>query len=559
MKKLMFVAAIAASAAAFADPINAIGFGGYGSTVYNGTIGANGQPEYDEAGNEKTALRYFFFDGESNSSVVTNEQAGFIHAKHTANFATATDANYLALDTEGGTLWRSINTISESGTPVEYGLGTAQPVAATGTYLDTLVQFTVTEDEAPTLGAEDKLAIWLQADNGTTNLMVAAGYFDSSDAFVSNKVFALKGVVIQPGEWYRLTVAAIDNIFTDADEAGYRIAAFTIRIDGTVMTTDNEMTVHADAYSGWIKDYLSAEMQGKVEGGSVFLSRIQGETDDQTGAFLPNTLQGVGFQGTGAVDEIVWTEEDPFPAAVVEFTLTYSGDANVTALGAVSYTIGEDPAQTVTFDNNEASIVSNATVTIAAPTFAQGYQLAALTVGGTAVADPVFPYSFTMTANTTVAITAEQIPASYPTYIDTTDTTITAKYDAWKTKVGYDDSTASSHLNQFLLDVDEETTVGGAALEITEIKQNATAGWDITIGCTIDNVGLTGTVGSTIVCNGYLAVSYTDDLAGTWTTENIAVTAVDATTGTVTVNVNKSGAKFMKVTLTAAPQPAANN
>ena len=70
---------------------------------------------------------------------------------------------------------------------------------------------------------------------------------------------------------------------------------------------------------------------------------------------------------------------------------------------------------------------------------------------------------------------------------------------------------------------------------------------------------LTGTVGETIVCNGYLAVSYTDSLTGTWTTENIPVTAVDATTGTVTVNVNKANAKFMKVTLTAAPQAAANN
>lgn len=553
MKKLMFAAAIAASAAAFAAPINAISFEDEHYT--NGKTFTNGDAEYNDAGDANS--KYFCFTGgESNSSVVTNENPSTANGKRTSAFAKSTNTKFLALDTEGGTFWRSINamieTAGEGATPT-YSLGNPKDVTAAGTYLDTLVQFTVTEDEAPTLGAEDKLAIWLQADNGTTNLMVAAGYFDSSDAFVSNKVFALKGVVIQPGEWYRLTVAAIDNIFTDADEAGYRIAAFTIRIDGTVMTTDNEMTVHADAYSGWIKDYLSAEMQGKVEGGSVFLSRIQGETDDQTGAFLPNTLQGVGFQGTGAVDEIVWTEEDPFAGSAIEFTLTWGE-----GVSAVSYTLSTDLTATNSLTSGTAVQLApgDGTATIELiPTFTTGYEFDKVTMGETELG-----LTFAIPGVTTNAtLFAKAAAPAYPTYIDTTDTTIKDKYDAWKQAVGFDDSSTSTHLNQFLLNVDESATVGDTALEITEIKQNATAGWDITIGCSLDGVGLTGTVGETIVCNGYLAVSYTDDLTSTWTTENIPVTAVDATTGTVTVNVNKANAKFMKVTLTAAPQASANN
>ena len=62
MKKLMFAAALVASAAAFADgPINAVSFAG----------GVN-----DYQFNTQGAL--FYFDGESDSSTVTNEPAELI-------------------------------------------------------------------------------------------------------------------------------------------------------------------------------------------------------------------------------------------------------------------------------------------------------------------------------------------------------------------------------------------------------------------------------------------------------------------------------------------------
>ena len=545
MKKLMFAAALVASAAAFADPINAVSFEGYSL----GETFANGKIETNEHG---SGAFFCFTDGESNSSVVTNETVST--DKHTAYFSQAQNAQYLALDTEGGTFWRSINNISTTtgegeGATTTYSLGNARAVAD-GTYLDTLVQFTVTEDEAPTVGTDDKLAIWLQAGEGTTNLMVKAGYYNAGGTFIPGGTnFVLTGATVQPGTWYRLTVKAIDDVVDSTSEFAsfYKLPVFTIQVDGTYLTA-TEATLPSEYTSGLAQSgILTQDTVSEFTNGKYFLNLQQGTPGVAT------TLKGVGFQGTGAGDEIVWTEEDPFPAATIDFTLT-CGEG----VSTVSYTLSTDLATTNSLTSGTAVQLApgDGTATIELiPTFTSGYEFDKVTMGETELG-----LTFAIPGVTTNAtLLAKAAAPAYPTYIDTTDATIKDKYDAWKQAVGFDDSSTSSHLNQFLLNVDESATVGDAALEITEIKQNATAGWDITIGCSLDGVDLTGTVGSTIVCNGYLAVSYTDDLAGTWTTENIAVTAVDATTGTVTVNVNKSGAKFMKVTLTAAPQAAANN
>ena len=409
MKKLMFAAAIAASAAAFADPINSIGFAGYDL----GATFTNGQAEKDESGNDKAATYgYFCFYGESDSSVVTN--VNHSTTNHTAAFADAEDAKYLALDTEGGTLWRSINTLTRY--PIDennavYSNGTARAVAADGTYLDTLVQFTVTEDEAPTVGEEDKLAIWLQAGEGTTNLMVRAGFVDDDGTSTTQSPMTYTLTTqspVQPGNWYRLTVKAIADVTKcvaknpEAYQAGY--TGFEIYLDGELLaaTTSTfgqgyiDLAIDAGEY-GWLDQTEDATFITYLQSGKAFPA-----------LGLPTTaatLQGVGFQGTGAVDEIVWTDDNPFPAAVVEFTLTYSGDANTT-LGAVSYTVDGGEAQAVTSGDK---IPEGASVSIAQPTFANGYQLASITTNSETVTVASWPYVFTMGADTTVAITSAQI------------------------------------------------------------------------------------------------------------------------------------------------------
>lgn len=531
MKKLMFAAALVASAAAFAAPINAVSFENGG--------------DY----NPNAANSYFYFDGESNSSVVSNDAttASTIATKRTDYYKDANNANYLALDTEGGTLWRSLATITSEtvGEDTTYGLGAAREVAATGTYLDTLVQFTVTEDEAPETTAGDKLAIWLQAGEGVTNLMVRAKAwsFEGEELTSAATDFVIANSPVEPGVWYRLTVKAVQTIIDPA--SGYVIPAFQIYIDGTEVAATTPQ--------------ISAELQAvftQGEGTSIWL---QGMADlAAANKLFPTlaenpqdvtdvTLQGVGFQGTGAVDEIVWTEDNPIPAAVVEFTLTYSGDSNTT-LGAVTYTIDGGEAQTPT----EGKIPDGASVSIAAPTFASGYQLAALTVDGTPVASPAFPYTFTMAANTTVSITSELIPVSYPTYVGE-DAALKTQYDTWKQAVGFDDSSTSTHEKQFLLNVDEETTVADDALQIDSITENATAGWDIVVSTTVTGAALSD--GSKTTYNGYLLVKAADTLAGLASATPVAYPVTAVTGGKVSITVTSG--KFMKVELTTTA-PASN-
>ena len=528
MKKLMFAAAIAASAAAFAVPINAVSFENGGDYNPNG------------------ANSYFYFAGEPNSSVVSNDATTASTTKRTEWFKNDNNANYLALDTEGGTLWRSLDTITSTtvGEDTTYGLGAAREVAATGTYLDTLVQFTVPEDEAPTVGEGDKLAIWLQAGEGTTNLMVKAKAWSIDGELASVAAdFVIANSPVEPGVWHRLTVKAVQTIITPS--SGYIIPAFQIYIDGTEVAATTPQ--------------ISAELQAvftQGEGTSIWL---QGMADlAAANKLFPTlaenpqdvtdvTLQGVGFQGTGAVDEIVWTEDNPIPAAVVEFTLTYSGDSNTT-LGAVTYTIDGGAAQTPT----EGKIPDGATVSIAAPSFTEGYQLAAFTVGGTAVASPTFPYTFTMAADTTVEITSEPIPVSYQTYVGE-DAALKTQYDTWKQAVGFDDSSTSTHEKQFLLNVDEETTVADDALQIDSITENATAGWDIVVSTTVTGAALSD--GSKTTYNGYLLVKAADTLAGLASATPVAYPVTAVTGGKVSITVTSG--KFMKVELTTTA-PAQN-
>ena len=157
-----------------------------------------------------------------------------------------------------------------------------------------------------------------------------------------------------------------------------------------------------------------------------------------------------------------------------------------------------------------------------------------------------------LSGNQTFYAKLEAVTPQLPTYLEGADADVIANYEAWKTTYGAD--TESAYEKQFLLNVAPATEVPDAALKITDIAQNATAGWDITIECSVDGVSLTGTVGTAKVCNGYLAVSYTDDLNGTWTTENIDIASV--ADGKVTVTVNKPNASFMKVKLSVKAEEA---
>ncbi len=309
MKKLLFATALVASAAAFATngtALNAISFEGHTADTGVGS-GSGDIPEVGGA----TGTPYFWYEGEANGdgSLVKAFGSGDVLAPAITRpyfFQGETAGKYLELSTEGGTLWRSINESSAS------GLGTAQAIAADGTYLDTLVQFTPTEDGgAPELTQDDKLAIWLNVDaNGVTNLMVKASFVEDSGGVVctpSNYVVSC-GKNIVAGQWYRLTVQVVPDVSKSAsDDPDNAIMGFFIFVDGDPVIASSatfDSTYIATATDddwGWITDETTVPL---LQSGKVFPSL--------KGMSATATLQGVGFKGSGALDDIVWTTEYPF-------------------------------------------------------------------------------------------------------------------------------------------------------------------------------------------------------------------------------------------------------
>ncbi len=339
MKKLMFATALVASAAAFADPtaINATSFEGYsaGPVISNGgDVGTEGANYFCFTGGDADGSLVKAFGGENLTAPGT--RTAFYAASNQANL------NYLELSTEGGTLWRSINTIG--GTSGAYTLGSETNVAATGTYFDALVQFTPTEDGGtPELDAADKLAIWLNVDsNQQTNLMVRAKYWymDGDEPVGVATNFAVSGVSIQPGTWYRLTVKAIQATTT---YSGAYIPAFQIFIDG-VSVAAAEPQYEAELQTGFAT--IWAEGMQELAAANKLFPSLAGNPANLAAV----TLQGVGFKGSGALDDLVWTEEDPLQGsaggdnyqvtigdAVVPITLSAE---DVTALGTALFDAG---------------------------------------------------------------------------------------------------------------------------------------------------------------------------------------------------------------------------
>ena len=322
MKKLLFATALVASAAAFADgaptALNAISFEGY-TADSNVTVGNKSDSPDTQTGS--TTAYFCYTDGDQDGSTVKaygvgdNLAAPGTRTAYFAQLLGQSNANYLELSTEGGILWRSINQADSSGST--YSLGTATNVASTGLYLDTLVQFTPTEDGGtPDLTSDDKLAIWLNVDSSATppvtNLMVRAAYVEDTGSVVCTPTnfSASCGKDIVPGQWYRLTVKAVADVTkAGADNAENAILGFLIFID-------NDPVVATDATfaSSYIDTATDADFGWIPVGDTTTIPLLQSKTvfPSLKGLSRTATLQGVGFKGSGALDDIVWTEEDPF-------------------------------------------------------------------------------------------------------------------------------------------------------------------------------------------------------------------------------------------------------
>ena len=305
MKNLTFALACASTFALFAAiDVPKADFEGY-----------TGEPDWTvankaEPGSQST---YWFYDGVSGSNDGSTVKAygGENLAKPTTGDAAGD--KYLELSTEGGTLWRSLAEVKqmENGSATLGDAHTIDPEK--GLYIDTMVQFTPTEDGgAPETTGGDKLAIWLNVDSSgdkpVTNLMVKAGWKDANDVFSSTN-FVLTGKKVDAGTWYRLTVEAVDNVYSPYDGTYYyRIPAFAIKLDGEYLRATQSTVDAAYALSMKQSEMFSSDVYNKITTGKLFLSLVQGSPE------VPSTLQAVGFKGSGALDNLSISETAPSPA-----------------------------------------------------------------------------------------------------------------------------------------------------------------------------------------------------------------------------------------------------
>lgn len=442
--------------------------------------------------------------------------------------------------------------------PVANSAPQAGEEITTSTYIDTLVQFTVTPStDTVTPGDDDKLMIYLKetattttGDDGVavvttaTNLVVKGGYLESA-ASASQKEYVVQNIPVEPGVWYRLTVEAIPASVVNKNMGPQLgLMVFRVKINGVdCIFGGNTINVNDQSVLAF---FMQNEGLFKAIGTRQVVLSLKAATSSTS----KNALQAVGFAGEGLVDDLVITDVDP-AVRTVNFTLAF--DEN--KVTAIEYTIGDVPYWQT--DKLVEEVAENSVITINSVTYADGYEFDSFTTTGlTAAGDNKFTVNGDAAASLTINAKASA-SAGYPEYIPTEDATVKGLYDAWKANVAGDGDVSAAQ-NQFLLNTAAANTAAGgdATLKITSIAQNANGGWDIVVGCTVEGVKLTGSVDSYQVCNGYLAIEYASELgAAAWTKENIAVSAVDAEAGTVTVNVNKPEAKFLKAELSLTKAP----
>ena len=219
--------------------------------------------------------------------------------------------------------------------------GTAVDLTAGDVYIDTLVQFTVTPaGDTVTANADDKLLIYLQEDltagSEATNLMVKAAQYTKVVVPTPSITFtpmdlAINNATVEPNTWYRLQVKSfVTNNFT----------CFTIALNGVELTSATHLVDSDDGYK------LFPSLKGMAS----------------------TSLASVGFAGSGAVDDLLFTTFDP-TVSVIDFYLVLDG-AQAGIDGSVSYETsamsgtldggtntvycyGSSPSVTVTYDLND--------------------------------------------------------------------------------------------------------------------------------------------------------------------------------------------------------------
>lgn len=226
-------------------------------------------------------------------------------------------ANYLHVDSGSDTLLRHSVQPTSNGDEVIYGS------TDLGVYVDCWTQFTAA-DELDSLGNTDgdKLRVYLYKDstnNDALSFHVVAGYLKDSEETptVTDYEVTCDGVTPAEGMWYHLTIKSI----ADIEGNGRGVPGFIIFINGTPAVNADSKGVEGSAIGA-----LTGAAKAYNEAGQLFPSLVY------FGANNAKQLVGIGFRGTGNVDNISFTDKETFEAnnsyavdPVAEYALTVTG------------------------------------------------------------------------------------------------------------------------------------------------------------------------------------------------------------------------------------------
>ena len=380
----------------------------------------------------------------------------------------------LKLNTEGDTLSRYVCLTNSAGTMATDVVGLNEQyypaflnlrAAGKPVWIDTLMQFTPSEDEPTFSDKSAKFAVWV---NGESNLVVRhqyvlstvdAGFLAGASGQYTNTVFDSPTVgKIIPGQWYRLTmkIQDYDMVFqpeeTDPSYLTYWFFA-EIFLDGMPLT-------HSDA---WDYDPLTWEYS---RGGTLFCAM-----QDADGPIIKE----LSFQGTGMVDDLVVTDAIPaFTSPTgVALTLSFGSDIASVMVGSV------EKFHNGTVNDGDTLVI----------TAADWYNISSVSSGASGFIYSGTPSGKTSTGTVTalgsgtVTIGATAYTGAWSTG-NAGDTGINnvSDFAAWAMAKGISEATikasgVDAYLDKYLLNVGEGTT---PTIKITDIK--------------IDEVAETGTI-----------------------------------------------------------------
>ena len=387
MKKLIMLLASASAIGAFAAYPTGINFDSANTGALDITK--------DDAGNDPgTSGQGRFWYGEASEVTATINEHETAPAVTTV-ISESSNVNYLSLETGTTPLYRTVNDNLEATSASEF---TGITIPDSGLYVDTLVQFTAGDPEMTVNDNMAKLGVWVCGNDSegnaaaVTNFVVSAGYIANGDIVATNYTMnTIDSLNVAPGDWVRLTVKAINNIA----QGNKDYAGFVVFVNGTPLTYSTSVA----AFDNSITLNTVASKFYTASAHSLLPSLID------TAMVNSQSLSCVGFSGTGAVDDIAFTDTPPVDAAkdAEQFTLAWGANVasivctdgtdtifstnGLAAAGSVALDIPEGSNVTVvaTYANNYASGVWTATgATLVAGGFGNIEKDAVLTI--TAVA-----------------------------------------------------------------------------------------------------------------------------------------------------------------------------